>query len=81
MTSFSRMRVYLAAQVFSLIFIPVDITVKFMSQSVASALKHYEIEGFSETARFCRMFDRAFDALNACAVLTILNLCVEVSEA
>ena len=45
MTSFSRMRVDLAAQVCSLIFIPVDITVKVLSQSVASALEHYEIEG------------------------------------
>lgn len=50
LTSFSKMRVNLAVQV--------------LSNSVSSAFTFTEKGEFTETARFCRIFDKFFDCLN-----------------
>ncbi|XP_065842085.1 uncharacterized protein [Oscarella lobularis] len=50
LTSFSKMRVDLAAQV--------------LSTSVANGLEYYKVKDSEETVRFCRVFDKVFDCLN-----------------
>ena len=71
LNSYSHMQVDLAAQVrnkghWQTVSVDsiYDSILHTLSMSVANGLRMYGIEGSSETARFCEMFDRAFDGLN-----------------
>lgn len=67
LTSFSRMRVYLAAQVrfASLGFACLhELIIQVLSKSVADAFAHFEDPATTETQIFVRNFDRMFDCLN-----------------
>lgn len=65
LTSYSRMRVNLAAQVGNIertFMLPSDFQV--LSSSVANALEFFDLEETQETEKFVRNFDRFFDCLN-----------------
>ena len=67
LTSFSKMRVDLAAQVYVFIHLAYGnliIHTKVLSQSVATAIKLGGGEEASETAKFVEMCDKWFDAMN-----------------
>ena len=67
LTPFSKMRVYLAAQVinYELLFVPaLCFCVQVMSSTVADALTFYGQDETTETRVFLRMMDECFDCLN-----------------
>ena len=66
LTSYSRMRVDLAAEVIQCYLqVYASEHLQILSSSVANGLEHCQILGSEETAKFVRMFDRVFDCLNA----------------
>ncbi len=67
LTSYSRMKVYLATQVYirflhkdTIIIIPMQV----LSSTVAKGFEYFDDPETKETQRFCMMFDRFFDCLN-----------------
>ena len=67
LTSYSKMRVDLAAQVSHYIMIKknyLDYIPQVLSKSVADAFSREENDGLRETERFVRKFDRFFDCMN-----------------